>query len=412
MLLLHAHTVFPVASASITDGAVVVDGHQVVVVGPFYQLCHKYSTAEVIDLTGSVLLPGLVNAHTHLELTHLKGLVPYDGDFRNWLECLTNQRRATQIPLSEIIAHACRESLESGVTTVGDICFQHQAWQHLAREPIRKTCFAEVFNRDSNFDDQKEFLQACIRQTRTDALLRLGLSPHSPYSAGPHIYQMAGELSQKHNLCLTTHLAETPDEGKIISEDVISWKQIMMRMGRIYDSKTPGRRPVDYFLNLDQSERAYVLAHVNYLDDDELSDLARSPHSVAFCPRSHDFFGHAEHRFREMMDKGINVCLGTDSLASNQSLSILEEIRFLHRRYPDLPGETMLKMATINGARALAWDDKTGSITPGLEADLIAVPLTNTDNDPFLNILESHTTVKLTMVRGTIIFKDNEGNNF
>ena len=158
------------------------------------------------------------------------------------------------------------------------------------------------------------------------------------------------------------------------------------------------------------SQQPFLLAHVNYINDEELHALAQTNHSVAYCPRSHRFFNHPEHPFRRMLTNGINVCLGTDSLASNSSLSILDEMRFLYRNFPDLPPPTILKMATLNAARALGWHDKIGSLTPSLDADLVAIPLThsqpltpNPQLDPLCDILTSTTPPSLTMVRGKII---------
>jgi len=162
----------------------------------------------------------------------------------------------------------------------------------------------------------------------------------------------------------------------------------------------PHLTPVDYFLKMKLHGRSFLLAHVNYISDDELGRLAETPHSVVYCPRSHKFFGHKNHRFVEMLAKGINVALGTDSLASNNTLSILDEMRFIHREYPDVPLATILRMATINGARALNWADKTGSMSVGKDADLIAVPLEGGSDNGLADILESGAMVKMVMLRG------------
>lgn len=166
----------------------------------------------------------------------------------------------------------------------------------------------------------------------------------------------------------------------------------------------PGKRPVAYFLSLNLSDQSFLLAHVNYINDEELGALAKTNHSVVFCPRSHRFFGHRPHRFREMLTAGINVSLGTDSLASNSSLSILDEMRFLHRQFGDLAPETILEMATVNGAKAIGWSDKIGIIEKGKEADLTAILLENSKRDPLTDVLKSEEQPKLTIVRGQIVY--------
>ena len=322
---------------------------------------------------------------------------------------ITSTRRAWKGDIAQTITHACQESIQAGVTTVGDICLKHRVWSSLADEPIRKTCFAEVFGLSEEFAKPRTYLQECISQTKTNALLRLGISPHAPYTTGPAVYRMAAELAAQHNLTLTTHLAETTEEKSFLATGAGSWRNYLERI-HYWDGtfKCPEQRPIEYFLRLELAGQRFLLAHVNYIDDDELQKLAHSGHSVAFCPRSHAFFGHPEHRFADMLDAGINVCLGTDSLASNESLSILDEMRYLHNKWPEFSAESLLRMATINGAYAMRWDDIIGSIVIGKEADLIAIPLCQPKMNPIKNILESNAQPKMTMVRGKIVHKKQE----
>lgn len=404
MLILHARTILPVVRDPIDDGAVAIDNTTITHCDTYANLRSQFPDAEVIDLTDCAILPGLINAHTHLELSVLKDRVPFRGDFIDWVWRLGAARRELLTDLESCLTDACQKSLAAGVTTVGDICFKHRAWPYLAQMPIRKTCFAEVFGLTKDLDSPCLYLQQCIEQTQTDPLLRLGLSPHAPYSASAGVYNTAAELSAQHDLALTTHLAETPAEIDFLMHGTGPWLSYLQQIHRWDNSFVyPHQRPVEYFLQLDLSDQPFLLAHVNYLNDEELGALAQTNHSVVYCPRSHRFFNHPGHPFRRMLAASINVCLGTDSLASNSTLSILDEIRFLHDNYPDLAGETILQMATLNGARALGWDDKIGTITPGLEADLIAIPLNHPPTDPLSDILSSNTQPYLTMVRGKII---------
>ena len=404
MLILHAGTVLPVEAHAIEAGAVAVDGGVIAACGPYELVRKQFPSAEQIDVSNCALLPGLINAHTHLELSHLQGEVPYRGDFIDWVGRLTRARAAHDEDLSEVIADACRGSLAAGVTTVGDISFRHRVWASLADQPIRKTCFAEVFGMTNDLERPRRYLQQCIETTRTDSLLRLGISPHAPYSAGPGVYELAAQLAAEHGLTLATHLAETAAEVQFLQEGFGQWLDYLQRIHRWDGSfSCPHQRPTQYFLGLDLADQPFLLAHVNYIDDKELDALAKTKHSVAFCPRSHHFFDHPPHTFQRMVRAGINVCLGTDSLASNESLSILDEMRFIHRHWADLAGETLLRMATINGAAALGWQDKIGTITVGKEADLIAIELSGKSSDALSDILESTGLAKLTMVRGRII---------
>jgi len=412
MRVFHAHTVAPVDTPVITDGGVAVEGKTLKGCGSFEQLRHRFNRAEIVDLTDCVILPGLVNGHTHLELSHLKNKVPYRGDFVDWVRRLKGGRADARVEtehfLDSIIEKACQASLRNGVTTVGDICPGHRAWPRLSGRPIRKRCFAEVLGMCDDSAAQRRYLQECVKTTRTDELLRLGLSPHAPYSTGADMYQMTAEIAAENNLLVTTHLAENREEIEFVRTGAGPWRDYLEELGK-WDGSFAGRQtgPVSYFLELDLGEQPFLLAHVNYIDDEELDALAKTSHGVVYCPRSHDFFGHPLHRFREMVQKGILVCLGTDSLASNDSLSILEEMRFIHRQNPDFPADTLLKMATIYGARALGWDDKIGTLTVGKEADFIAVPLTNPQVDPMIDLLESTMPVRETYVQGKAVSLEN-----
>jgi len=415
MILLHGRIVVPIDAPEIKDGAVAVDGPLIVGCGPYQQIHKQYPGADEINLTDCLLLPGLINAHTHLELSHLKGLVSYEGDFIEWIIRLITARRQTVKPLVEIINGAVEELVRGGVTTVADICYEHRAWPYLKQLNLRKICYAEVFGLTDKLEAQTEYLHRALEHTETDDLLRLGLSPHAPYSAGAELYELAARLAGAHNsegespVALTTHLAETPGEIEFLTKGGGVWLEFLQRINR-WDGlfKCPKQRPVEYFLSLELQEQRFLLAHVNYISDEELSALAQTRHSVVFCPRSHHFFGHPTHRFGDMLAAGINVCFGTDSLASNNTLSILDEMRFVHQQYPKFSADTLIKMGTINGAVALGWEDKIGSIACGKEADLVAIPLTGNHDQSLADILKSETQPKLTMVAGKIVHQSTK----
>ena len=405
MLILHAQCVLSPESPDLPGGAVIVQNHKILDHIPFFQARRRFPDARVIDLTHCALVPGFINAHTHLELTPLGGRNPYRGDFFVWVAGLTAARFEFETSLDTVLAEACDQSLKAGVTTVGDICFRHRAWSHLAKQPIRKVSFAEVFGITADMDSPRQYLLKCLDQTQTDDLLTLGISPHAPYSAAPHVFAAAAQIASDNHLPLTTHLAETTDEIEFLTTGAGKCLDYLHRIHR-WDGSflCPRRTPVDYFLSLDLPAYPFLLAHVNYLTDEELHALSQTTHSVAYCPRSHRFFRHPPHPFQKMLAAGINVCLGTDSLASNQTLSILDEIRFLHREYPNFPPKTLLNMATVNGAAALLMPNKIGVIAPDYYADLIAIPLTQSHLDPLIDLLTSSYQPTFTMVAGRILY--------
>jgi cytosine/adenosine deaminase-related metal-dependent hydrolase len=145
------------------------------------------------------------------------------------------------------------------------------------------------------------------------------------------------------------------------------------------------------------SARGVLYIHANFLPP----DTPIPPHgTIVYCPRTHAAFGHPTHPFRDFLKRGVRVALGTDSLASNPDLSVLAEMRFVHAHYPDVPGDTILRMGTLSGAEALGWADETGSLTPGKSADFVVVPLPDAEGDPYQLLLESRAPVAGTMFRG------------
>ncbi len=402
--LFRAPAVLPADKPPIHDGAVAVCRGRILACGPFDPLRKQFPDASLREFPSCAILPGFVNAHTHLELSHLHRRARYEGDFTNWVRRIMPGRLEGQANREQTLTDAAWQSIQAGVTAVGDICFEHRAWPVLANLPLRKVCFAEVFGRGAEISRPAEYLQTCIAETLQDEKLRLGISPHAPYSVGPELYRYAAKLAREHRLPLATHLAETPEETQFLLTGDGPWKKFMQDIGKWEDSfSAPGKTPVRYFLDLDLNA-PFVLAHVNYLDAEELDGLARSSHSVAFCPRSHAFFGHPEHPVENMLRRGINVCVGTDSLASNESLSVLDELRFLKREYPRLPNAQILKMGTIAGAEALGWDHRIGSITAGKAADLVGITMSNPCQNPLEEMLASDAPVEFTMISGELIY--------
>lgn len=401
MYLLRGRYVIPISSPPLADAGVVIDAHRIRAVGPLRALSKQYPETVAMDLSDCALLPGLVNAHTHLELSPFKNQVPYRGQFTDWVRCLRQVRAESSVMLADALAGATGECLAGGTTTVGDISFGHQAWHSLKKRPIRKICFGETFGLTMHIEEALEQCGQWISENQTDPLLRLGLSPHAPYSVGQKLYEAVGRLARQHQLTLTTHLAEQADEFEFLRNGSGPWKDYLKEIHKWDNTfKPPEKTPVNYFLDMNLSDQAVLLAHVNYISDEELDKLAETRHSVAFCPRAHRFFGHQDHPFKKMLKRGINVCLGTDSLASNHSLSMLDEMRFLHENHRDLDPAVIFRMATLNGACALQWQDKIGSITTDKEADLIAIPLQNPDVDPVIDILRSHARPKAVFLRG------------
>jgi cytosine/adenosine deaminase-related metal-dependent hydrolase len=390
-MILRARHVLTAEAQTMDNGAVRIEHGMIAEVAAAADLRGEPAT----DLGDCLLLPGLVNAHTHLELTHLAGLVPPKGDFVGWLGQVATRAREqadNRDTAERAVLQGSDLSLTEGVTTIGDV----SRWPALTRPllaggPLRVVSFGEVIAIGTLRDRLGPRLAAAADRTHDSAHLRAGVSPHAPYTLEPEALQACADRAAGDHLALCMHLTETAYEIEFTTALAGPLRQHLEALG-VWDDRVPrpGRRPIDFAAACGILAPHALLAHVNYATDHELDRIAASGAHVAYCPRTHHAFGHPPHRFLDMLQRGINVCIGTDSLASNPSLSVVEELRFLRRRYPDLPVGTLIELGTIHGARALGLANTVGAVAPGMAADLVAVPLDPSGPaDPLYNVLES-----------------------
>lgn len=326
-------------------------------------------------LVGCVLLPGMVNAHTHLDLTHI-GPLEYvgAGGFSQWAQRIAAGRRTDATGIRESVTHGVRLSIAGGVVAVGDIAgaLRPEAVDTLRESELIGVSFLEFFGVGAGQDAAGDRLESVLAQRddlRTPGGVRLGLQPHAPYSVGPRLYERAVDIALRLGLPLSTHLSEMIAEREFIGRGGGPLRQLLERLG-VWDETVPsevgrGRTPIGHLANV-LSRAPFVLAHVNDCSDADLAILARCNSTVAYCPRSSSYFENdrqfGAHRYRDMLKAGINVALGTDSIVNipreqADRLSVLDEMRFLWNR--DEPGaRLLLAMGTIHGARALGLDPR------------------------------------------------------
>jgi cytosine/adenosine deaminase-related metal-dependent hydrolase len=358
--LLTAAWVAPMTAPLIRDGGVVFDADRIIQWGDGKSLAAAHPDATRIDLGAAVVLPGLVNAHTHLELSSCAaGNSP--TSFVDWI--LSMPRRIGREPnqrADELFAASTRlgieQCLRSGVTCVGDISQQMHVTRPILRDsPLRAVSYGEVIGLGKRRGRFEELLPMASDTSSRSDRLRIGLTPHSLYTVQPDDLRRCVRVAHKLDLPLAMHLAETPDEGEFIRSHSGPLKEMWERLGSWEDF--PGTfdgSPVAFAKSIGLLRRPTLLAHVNYCDDDDLVLLARGKASVVYCPRTHRYFGHPPHRWREMLTRGgINVAVGTDSCASSPDLDLVEELRLLHDIAPDVQAEDLWRMATVNAARAI-----------------------------------------------------------
>ena len=403
-LTLTARYVFPVEGEPILDGALTIEAGRIVWVGP------RAERSPDLDLGNVAITPGFVNAHTHLELPSLGPGEPRTTDEVDWLRRVVEHRRAGTFEASRAeVERNLAASLRAGTTLVADTTTAGLSWGPIASAPIRGVVFAEVIGLRrmrglQTSHDAWEWIGSVGPEAQVRGCARPGLSPHAPYSTSGWLYHKAAASG----LPLSTHLAELPEELELLADRDGRLRDFLEDIEAWDDEWEPiGPSPADYVRRGELRQADWLIAHGTYLDPDVFWQLRpeAAPDgqrvAVAYCPRTHARFGHAPHPFRAMLERGVVVCLGTDSLASTPSLNVLDEARFLRRADPSLNGPLLLTMATLFGAWALRAESVTGSLRPGKSADLAVVALPDRDEaDPHQLLLDSDLPVVATAFEG------------
>ena len=401
-MILRAKYVMPDSRTIIENGAVAIQGSKIVDVG-LYPTVQNSGTAPTHDLGEAVLMPGLVNPHTHLDLTGSADSVQRTPQFTDWIFQIVGKRNPSTVEPS--VREGVQQSLAGGATTVGDIDGTGESAQILQDTPIRKVVFFEVLG----FSCERAAMGLARLATylgaslAPDSLLTPALSPHAPYSTSADIYRQCVASG----LSVCTHIAETKEELEFLSSGTGAFQDYLEAFGiSTAEWVPPQLTPVHYMETLGVLRKDSLLVHCNYLTDADITLIAESGASVVFCPRSHHYFYHADHPVVKLIERGINVAIGTDSLASNWSLSLLDELKFLARTHPCIRPETLIDMVTFNGSKALGLT-QVGRLEKDWQADIIAVQIPNDGRSAIEQILDGSSENLLTVVDGKICYISN-----
>lgn len=385
-----ARWVIPVDRPPIENGVIEVHDGRLAAIGS------ARSGEACCDLGDVAVLPGLVNAHTHLEFSLVEQPFQPARPFTDWIRTLVAYRRREFDQQFVALNLGAIEARESGTTLLGEIATL--GWGEVALLPNgpRVVAFRELIGlRPEAAESQIEIAEEWLN--RAGDIATYGLSPHAPYSVSPDLLRRSVELAKRFNAPIAMHLAETRDELEFLAHGRGEFVEMLKSFGAWPDSGVPlGRRPLDILRTLADAPRTLVV-HGNYLVDDELDFLAEQPQmSVVYCPRTHEFFGHEPHPWRHLLARGVNVAIGTDGRGSNPDLSLWNELVFLRERFPDVAPSTLLELGTLAGARALGCEHDCGSITPGKRADLVAVRIDQEADrhDPLEALLAAHNRIE------------------
>jgi len=384
--------------APIENGAVAVSKHRIVDVGRFDDVRAR-NAGNAIDLGEQVLLPGLINAHCHLDYTCLRGRISPQKSFTEWIRGI-NAEKATLAPKDYVasINEGFGEARRFGTTTIANLtAFPELISQ--SRPAVRTIWFAELI--DVRMPEHAiELVDSTIEALNQTG--NWGLAPHALFTASRDLFQRCEEIAQSDNVLLTTHLAESREEMEMFRHASGPLYEFIKSIGRPMDD-CGKKTPLELFLTASGNRAlpAWIVAHLNELtrSDFELLERSNSKFHVVHCPRSHNYFGHSPFAFDRLRSFGFNICLGTDSLASNESLSLFAEMRAFQKEFPSASAEEIFQMVTVNPARALRYENALGQIRPGFGADLIAVPC-STSTDIFEQIFAFDAPVSWSMVNG------------
>lgn len=398
MRILTADYVVPISSDAIENGAVVIENDLIITVGPIAEVAEKFPETIIENFGQAAILPGFVNCHSHLELTSMRGLLDdVEHDFRAWLLKLNGER--ADLTDEEIAASAVAgavEGAEAGVTCFGDIGrFGKAGFEALRTVGLRGVLFQETeFSPDDRTADddfyalKEKFLK--FRETET-SLVKVGLSPHSPYTVSPMLLEKITDFALAENIPITIHAAESSDEKILLENGSGFFTDFYKRLG--FEWKTPHCSSIEFLDRIGVLRARPLLAHCVTVSDEDIAKISASGSSVAHCPKSNAKFGHGFAPLETFLDKRITVGLGSDSMASNNVCDLLEESRFAvlaarnrHGSNRFITAKEALAAATLGGAKALGLDDKIGTLEPGKQADIAIVSLANAAQQPINDI--------------------------
>jgi cytosine/adenosine deaminase-related metal-dependent hydrolase len=404
-MIIRARVVVTMDGPPIANGAVAIRGNRIAEVGRWEDL-RRGDAGEVVDVGECALLPGLINAHCHLDYTNLRGSIPRGKSFPDWIRAI-NERKASwgDTDYARSIDAGFAEAARFGTTTIVNLEAFPRVLAEIAPPPLRTWWFAEMI-------DVREPVSVPAVETELSAVFGklncpggIGLAPHAPFTASPKLYAEAAAVARAHDLPLTTHLAESRDEMAMFREGRGALFDFLRSIGRAMED-CGDCTPLALLVKQPLLDERWIIAHLNELTPDDLQLLKSAPKfHIAHCPRSHAYFAHSPFALMELRELGFNICLGTDSLASNDDLSLFAEMRQLWKIQPSLRAEELVEMVTINPAAALRQSDALGRLRPSYFADMIAVPTTGEDEALWEEIVDLKGAVPWSMVNGQQLFR-------
>lgn len=425
MKIISANYVLPISAAPFENGAVAIEKDKIVAVGKQAELVARFPDAETEDFGEAAIMPGFVNAHSHLEITAMRGFLDdVEHDFAAWLIKLTTVRakNLTDKDIEISAVWGALEGLRAGVTCFGDIGRYGKAgFEALKKTGLRGTAFQETDFSPKNetaVDDfaklEEKFL--ALKEAET-ALVKAGISPHAPYTVSRSLFELIAVYAQRENVKLSVHAAESREESEFMLYGTGFFAGIYQKFGQVWHA--PEVSSIEYLRETGILQTAPQLVHCLTVSEKDIEIIGAADASIAHCPKSNAKFGHGIAPLEKFLDRKIKVGLGSDSVASNNTCDMLEESRFaalLARAREDkkrlVNAGEILEAATLGGAKSLNLETEIGTLDAGKQADLVVISLDAAAQQPvhdiYPAILFASTArdVRLTMVAGAEIYRN------
>ncbi|MGE5814401.1 MAG: amidohydrolase family protein [Acidobacteriota bacterium] len=368
----RASWILPITSPPIPDGWVVVEGGRIAAVGAGA----APAGPREVNLGSRVILPGLVNAHTHLELSWMRARVPPASRMADWIRALMVLRREVHRDDPLAMAAAVGEARRAGTSLVGDISNTLASIHALGASPLGGCLFYELLG--FNHPDPAGLVREKVDQVRAAARprVRTSLVPHAPYSVAPAMLRAIAALASEERWYTSIHLGESADELEFLATGRGAFRDLLESVGAWSDTwQPPGAGPLAYIESCGLLNERTLIVHAVHLTDEELRRVAQAGATIVTCPRSNRWVGVGDPPIARFYGSGARVAIGTDSLASCPDLNLFAELARLREISPQIPAGTLLHSATQAGAEALGFAQEHGALEPGRRADLFAVEI-------------------------------------
>jgi cytosine/adenosine deaminase-related metal-dependent hydrolase len=398
-------------NAPVKEWAIVINKGIIQAVGPLQRISRQFPRHRVLKLQNTVLMPGLINVHTHLELPELLNTIRSKA-FSDWILNLIKIKKG--LTIEDYTASATKNIttiIQTGTTTIGEICTQGVSPEFIRKSGLRAVVFYEIIKMGPRVRNQESRIR--LPRGSNSALIKYGLSPHSPYTVSESILRDISLLSSKKNMRIAMHIAESKDELKLFLRKKSGLERLYNIASWNLDWAPQIDSSVKYLDCIGLLSNNLLAVHAVQITNKDIALIKRKVVSIAHCPRSNKETRVGRMPLSKLLNAGITVGLGTDSLASTPSLNMWDEMRFayhLHHR-DGIAAKDIFKLATIGGAKALGLFKEIGTLEPGKKADIIAVPIPSHDSgDLFVDLLRETNSCLLSMVNGKLLYRADQLN--